>query len=112
MTMPTTPAAHKRFVTDDDRIDRVYVVKLGRPYPDDEPWLTNIYWAAPARWFQRFFDYYAPKGQRCRSCRGCGGRTARPSSRSSTTPTTTPPRSSGPRICSPACSPRTPTPVR
>jgi hypothetical protein len=64
MTMPTTPAAHKRFVTDDDRIDRVYVVKLGRPYPDDEPWLTNIYWAAPARWFQRFFDYYAPKGQR------------------------------------------------
>jgi len=64
MTMPSTPAAHRRFVTDDDRIDCLYVVEPDRPDPDDQPWLSNRYWAAPAGRFQRFFDYYAPKGQR------------------------------------------------
>jgi len=62
MTMPTTPAASRRFVTDDDRIDSLHVIKLDRPSPDDQPWLSNRYWAAPARWFQRFFDYYTPRG--------------------------------------------------
>ena len=52
MPVPTTPAAWKRFVTDDNPEAKIIVADPGRPYPDDQPVVTETHWIMPARWLR------------------------------------------------------------